>query len=398
MIYTFVPSAQSWLSGTGVRAKWAHHKTERFELNPQFLMHHSLIKHNGIGVHLRIGYRAIARSTDARSFIGAIIPPFPCGNAVLTLHLDRGSVDDLLCVAAFLNSFVFDWVLRQRLGATNLNWYILAEGALPRYVATSGLARIIKKLNCFPNSLGAVVPARAATTHNALQHAERIRLRAIVDAIAGAVYGCSSADLHHILRDCDLPTSEVDSRSGEFSWLDPRGFWRIERDVDPELRHTVLTLVAFRDLESKVEAAGGDRKAGIGACIRLPGAGLIFSSVNGRKWTEPPGKLLHDEVVPAQICRHRGVGLCGCEGVGNEGHEGRLAGRRTCAEHVAVESAHGRLAVPLSPRQLVSASSAATVGPGGSLAGRWVWRLPRRIPVPHGGARPRGSRRWRRRQ
>ena len=52
---------------------------------------------------------------------------------------------------------------------------------------------------------------------------------------------------------------------------------------------------------------------------------------------------------------------------------------------------------PLSPRQLVGASSAATVGPGGSLAGRWVWRLPRRIPVPHGGARPRGSRRWRRR-
>ena len=116
--------------------------------------------------------------------------------------------------------------------------------------------------------------------------------------------------------------------------------------------------------------------------IRLPGAGLIFSSGNGRKWTEPSGKLLHDEVVPAQICRHRSVGLCGCEEAGNEGHEGRLAGRRTCAEHVAVESAHGRLAVPLSPRQLVGASSAATVGPAGSLAGRWVWRLPRRTPVP----------------
>ena len=109
--------------------------------------------------------------------------------------------------------------------------------------------------------------------------------------------------------------------------------------------------------------------------IRLPGAGLIFSSGNGRKWTEPSGKLLHDEVVPAQICRHRSVGLCGCEEAGNEGHEGRLAGRRTCAEHVAVESAHGRLAVPLSPRQLVGASSAATVGPAGSLAERWVWRL-----------------------
>ena len=37
-----------------------------------------------------------------------------------------------------------------------------------------------------------------------------------------------------------------------------------------------------------------------------------------------------------------------------------------------------------------------TVGPAGSLAERWVWRL-RGAPVPRGGARPRGSRRRRRR-
>ena len=154
--------------------------------------------------------------------------------------------------------------------------------------------------------------------------------------------------------------------------------------------------IVFRNRATGRETTHASRAA-IPARIRLPGAGLIFSSGNGRKWTEPSGKLLHDEVVPAQICRHRSVGLCGCEEAGNEGHEGRLAGRRTCAEHVAVESAHGRLAVPLSPRQLVGASSAATVGPAGSLAGRWVWRLPRRTPVPRGGARPRGSRRRRRR-
>ena len=107
---------------------------------------------------------------------------------------------------------------------------------------------------------------------------------------------------------------------------------------------------------------------------RLPDAGLIFSR-NG-----PPSRR--------GSCCMRGcpraassVGLCGCEEAGNEGHEGRLAGRRTCAEHVAVESAHGRLAVPLSPRQLVGASSAATVGPAGSLAERWVWP-PRQHPGP----------------
>ena len=226
------------------------------------------------------------------------------------------------------------------------------------------------------------------------------------------------------MRSCAGPACRSTRRSRRFSpWrkaAPPRCF-REQRALDLRLksvRYPVASLTtglvgAARIVSSAVATSrcGSARMCATFSCwspstrpmrsqgrIRLPGAGLIFSSVNGRKWTEPPGKLLHDEVVPAQICRHRGVGLCGCEGVGNEGHEGRLAGRRTCAEHVAVESAHGRLAVPLSPRQLVSASSAATVGPGGSLAGRWVWRLPRRIPVPHGGARPRGSRRWRRRQ
>ena len=56
------------------------------------------------------------------------------------------------------------------------------------------------------------------------------------------------------------------------------------------------------------ERLGGcDEGAGTGEAdagrIRLRGAGLIFSSGNGRKWTEPPGKLQHDQVVPAQICR-----------------------------------------------------------------------------------------------
>ena len=47
----------------------------------------------------------------------------------------------------------------------------------------------------------------------------------------------------------------------------PKGFWRVDRDIDPELRHTVLTLVAFHDLEERIEAAGGDRELGIGAFL-----------------------------------------------------------------------------------------------------------------------------------
>ena len=48
---------------------------------------------------------------------------------------------------------------------------------------------------------------------------------------------------------------------------DPRGFWRVDRDKDLELRHTVLAIVAFHELESKIQDAGGDREKGIEAFL-----------------------------------------------------------------------------------------------------------------------------------
>ncbi len=39
------------------------------------------------------------------------------------------------------------------------------------------------------------------------------------------------------------------------------------RKKDPELRNTVLTLVAFHDLEEKIRACGGDREKGIQAFL-----------------------------------------------------------------------------------------------------------------------------------
>jgi hypothetical protein len=49
--------------------------------------------------------------------------------------------------------------------------------------------------------------------------------------------------------------------------LNPKGFWRVDKDKDPELRHTVLTLIAFHDLEAKIREHGGDRDAGIAAFL-----------------------------------------------------------------------------------------------------------------------------------
>ena len=286
MVQPFVPSARGWISGTGLRAKWDYNSLGNLRWNPQFLMSHDVAAPDcGVSSHAKIGYREVARSTDARSFIGAVLPSFPCGHKVPILHLENSAIDGVSNAAALFNSFTFDWLVRQRLGAAALAWYVLAESALPPARAVPRLLPLIKKLNLFPSLFAATWAAHAVARHDALHQAERVRLRSMIDAVSCATYGCDSVDLRHILRDSDLPASDVGTRSRRTTSLDPRGFWRVDRDKNPELRQTVLALVALHDLEAKIEDAGGDREKGIEA---------FLTQNHGEGWMLPETLLLAD--------------------------------------------------------------------------------------------------------
>ena len=86
---------------------------------------------------------------------------------------------------------------------------------------------------------------------------DRLRTGAIVDALVASAYGLETDDLAEMLTGCDLPEP-----TGKTT-----GFWRVDQDREPELRRTVLTLVAFHDLEAKIQIAGGGRDAGIEAFL-----------------------------------------------------------------------------------------------------------------------------------
>ena len=287
MIQPFLPSARGWLSGTGLRAKWDYSDLGNLHWNPQYLMAaDDAGQGSGTAAGLRIGYREVARSTDARSFISAIIPSFPCGHKVPILHVGNkadgqngdNTFPSITTPAALLNSFVFDWLVRQRLGAAALAWYALAEAALPRVSDVSGLGPIVKRLSFFPSLFAPFKATQPNGTRDALHPGERLRLRAMTDAAACAAFGLDAADLRHVLRDCDLPTDAVGPRSFAAASLDPRGFWRVDRDKVPELRHTVLTLVAFHDLQAKIDSVDGDHEKGIEA---------FLSQNDGEGWMLP---------------------------------------------------------------------------------------------------------------
>ena len=87
MIQPFLPSARGWLSGTGLRAKWDYSDLGNLHWNPQYLMAvEDAGGTTGNGFQTKIGYRRIARTTDERSLIAAILPSFPCGDAVFLLQ------------------------------------------------------------------------------------------------------------------------------------------------------------------------------------------------------------------------------------------------------------------------------------------------------------------------
>ena len=251
MIQPFMPSARGWLSGTGLRAKWDYTDSAKLVWNPQYLMSRDVVCQE-IGVNsLKIGYREVARSTDARSFIGAILPDFPCGHKVPILYSEHPSKERTAAVLALMNSFVFDWLIRERLGAAALAWYVLKEAALPVEVPTRSFAYLVEKLNLFPNIFAPENANHTTCAKGALLPGERIRLRVMIDAMAVFTFGCDTDDLHHILQHCDLPVSDTMSGISDRVTFDMRGFWRIDRKHPPELRHTVLTLIAFHDLEQK---------------------------------------------------------------------------------------------------------------------------------------------------
>ncbi len=286
-------AAKNWLSGSGLSAQWSPGDSECKFVNPQYLTSERDVRaHTRVVQSAKVSYRNISRNTDTRSVIGTVIMGDPTPHMTSNLVLTNTEKAWALC--GVINSFVFDFVARQRLTGTHLDQHLMTDMPLP-------VARWLRCLQWPVRSLAgcsqrmahvwiehhvSVAPTNhvagwrgdwSRTTHHRL---EKI---ITVDAIATIQFGLSLADLHWVVGGCAWPVLKI--RSNMDTRLSARGFWRVDKDKDPELRHTVLTLVAFHDLEEKIRACGGDREKGIEA---------FLNQNNGEGWMLPETLRLAD--------------------------------------------------------------------------------------------------------
>ena len=76
-----------------------------------------------------LGFRDITNPTNERTVVAAVVPPVGCGHTLPVLIPAECDFDgeSTACLLANLNSFVFDYIARQKVQATHLTWYMVEQ-------------------------------------------------------------------------------------------------------------------------------------------------------------------------------------------------------------------------------------------------------------------------------
>jgi hypothetical protein len=188
--------------------------------------------------YYRFAYRAIARNTDSRTFIGSILPKnIYCGHS-LNVSLPYQNNKYLLIICSLLNSFCFDFTLRQQVTA-NLTMFFIYQTPVPRITEKdeyfNEIVERAAKLICTTpeydelakevglKSRSPLTPLEKGGTskvplikgdlggsnYGVTEERERGKIRAELDGIIAHLYGLTETEFSHILSTFPIVAEEV---------------------------------------------------------------------------------------------------------------------------------------------------------------------------------------------
>lgn len=179
-----------------------------------------------------LGYRGIARATDARTIIACAFPVQPATRKLPVLGVGEPNKQRLL---ANMNSFVLDYVARQKVPATDVSFFIVKQLPFlppesyesespwsPHQTTGEWFDERILKLNFNDTSMEkfAVSCGGDGLKPIAWDEVERHRIQCEIDAAMFIMYGLNRDDIEYILNTFTIIKRRELANHGAFHTLD----------------------------------------------------------------------------------------------------------------------------------------------------------------------------------
>lgn len=160
----------------------------------------------------RLAYRSIASNVNERTLICTTIPPCFTGNSINVSESVSNNV--LLFCTGVLNSFVIDWLIRQKV-TTNVNMFYVYQLPVPRLgdrdYNFTGIVNRVAKLICTTAEFDDLASdvGLGSHTNGITEPAKRAILRAELDGMIAHLYGLTEDEFSHILSSFPIVEQEV---------------------------------------------------------------------------------------------------------------------------------------------------------------------------------------------
>lgn len=170
------------------------------------------------------GFRNIGRNTDDRTFICGIVPRTAVGNNFPLLLPTAASSAEALTLVAILSSFTLDFVARLKVGGTTLNFFYVKQFAVPalgtlREAGGCGGRSLIEEIASRTRTLLAedarLAQALGVQPHS-LMPAQRMSIRAELEALVAGAYGLERQDLEFVFDSFPIARRKEEALYGEW--------------------------------------------------------------------------------------------------------------------------------------------------------------------------------------
>lgn len=156
----------------------------------------------------RLAFRSVASNTNERTMIATVLPKKVFYGHSLNATKGQWNLSELLYLTAVLNSFVFDYSLRQRVSANLTMFYIYQQSAVPRFTAQDPPFKPIvtraAQLICTTPEYDDLAKEVADLTglrdlRGLTDSQQRAQVRAELDGMIAHLYGLTEEEFRHIL-------------------------------------------------------------------------------------------------------------------------------------------------------------------------------------------------------